>query len=165
MAAEAPGAVNLSHYVFDLNRLDCYAIGQPVIQTSAGRGGEGILCRGNSGGIIPDVRATEKELSIGIQTRVPPVKARAEHVGQQLIVDSRPRIGITTDVRNQAQSVVEVVLEISRPAVARPLAIVIGGVHVQPGIIQTDLVLRCIGLLRVGGDAEREKDRKHGCAG
>src|SRR5258708_5263494 len=134
MAAEASGDVDLSHDVLDLNRLNGYAIGQPVVQTAAGRGGEGVLCCGNSGGIIRDVRATEKELCIGIQTRMPPVKPRPEHVGQQLVVDSGPCIGVTTDIRNQSQSIVQVVFEISRATVASPLSIVIRGVPSKTSI-------------------------------
>ena len=56
---------------------------------------------------------------------MPPVETWSEHVGQQLLIDSRPRVRITTEVRNQTQSLVKVVLEVSGSSVPSPLIIII----------------------------------------
>ena len=112
----------------------------------------------------PNVSTTEEELRIRSQPRMPPVKAWAEHIGQQPVVDALPRVGLATEVRNQPHRLVQLVLEVARVAVSCPLVIVVSGIHVQPGLIQADFELRRGYLLRTGGAAECQKSRKNGCA-
>jgi hypothetical protein len=68
MAAESSGAVDLRHYVFDLNRVQRDTLCQIVVQTTTGGGCEGILSYRDPSWAIPHVGAAEKELRIGRQT-------------------------------------------------------------------------------------------------
>ncbi len=48
---------------------------------------------------------------------MPPVKAWAEHIGQQPVVDALPRVGLATEVRHQPHRLVQLVLEVAQAAV------------------------------------------------
>lgn len=76
--AAKSGAVELSHDILHLNRFDCDAFGQVIVQSAASRGSEGVLRCGSR--TTPPASATEKELHIGRQTRMPPVKPRGPNM-------------------------------------------------------------------------------------
>src|SRR5271165_3407859 len=128
--ATEPGAIELSRDIFHLNRFDCNMIGPLNVQASASSGSECILRVGIARWTGPGVCATEEELHIRVQPGVPPVKARAEQVGQRLVVDSRPCVRVAPEVSHQSDHLGQVVVEISRAAVSRPLIVIIGGIHV-----------------------------------
>src|SRR5580704_8891291 len=89
MAAESVRGGDLGHHILDLNRLDGNATAQIIVKTAAGRKGERVLRLGEPvDRSIPHVGSAEQELRIRIQTRLPPVKPGAEHIGQQLFVDA-----------------------------------------------------------------------------
>ena len=54
---------------------------------------------------------------------MPQVQPRPEHVGQFLVVYSGFRIRVTANIGDHAEIPVDVVLERTRSAVARPLAV------------------------------------------
>src|SRR6266481_5868692 len=128
MAAKALRAVDLSHDVLNLDRLQGDVLGQGIVQTTSSRHGEGVL-RDRAGiEIVPDIPASEQELDVRSQARVAPPESRAEHVGKQPVVD--PGVGVTAEVRDQADHVVDVIRKRSGATVTRALPILVGRVQV-----------------------------------
>src|SRR6201993_3792256 len=98
MAAKALGAVDLSHNVLNLDRLQGDVLGQGIVHTTSSRHGERVL-RDRAGiEIVPDVRTAKQELDVRSQARVAPTESRTEHVGKQPVVD--PGVGVATEVRD-----------------------------------------------------------------
>ena len=57
-----------------------------------------------------------------------PTESRTEHVGKQPVVD--PGVGVTAEVRDHADRVVDVIRKRSGATVTRALPILVGRVHV-----------------------------------
>jgi len=67
MAAKALGAVDLSHNVLNLDRLQGDVLGQGIVHTTSSRHGERVL-RDRAGiEIVPDVRTPEQELRVSVR--------------------------------------------------------------------------------------------------
>jgi hypothetical protein len=73
-----------------------------------------------------------------------------EEIRQGLVIDPFPRICVAAEIGDKTKDLVDVVLEIARPAIARSLIIMIRRIDMQPRVVETDFDCRCGELLCAG---------------